>query len=277
MQLKYLFFPIVVLISVALFFGFIWPEISNLQLANKDGAEKRSELQALKEKQVKIGEIESKLNSDVGSDNIILSYLPENKTEERVINEINYLAGGANVSLMDISMIGTKSSAVVGDALDAAPNYAAAAAAIGIPTSNGQNTVATAGSLVQQMPIKISLIGDYEKVKIFLDSLQRMSVFNVINSVSIVKQKAEKKTATDGVTTEEKSSSNLMVNVEVDFGYMKISKINNSEVDKLETSLDNNSITGLKKYISQKSQTINEDGGIGVTGVKGKINPFFAN
>ncbi|MDD5397326.1 MAG: hypothetical protein PHW24_04735, partial [Candidatus Moranbacteria bacterium] len=182
MRLKTFFFPIVLVMAIAIFFGFIWPQIGTIKQIKADMAAKNVELGAIQEKQAAIETLGNQLTDSSNREVSVKNYLPENKVEERIIASINYLAGDANVSLADVSMGGV--STVVAPPVVVDPN---------VPVS-------TPASLVKTTSAKISLVGNYEKIRIFLDGLAHMPIFNTVKSLDITKQIPEKK---DGVAVDD--------------------------------------------------------------------------
>jgi len=263
MRLKFLFFPIVLVISLAIFAGFIWPEISNVKKVNEELLAANTELKAIGEKRLAIESIGKKISDNADGESIVSSYLPENKAEERIISGINYLASDANVSLVNISLSDAKdtsvptNNSVTGISSDELESFM-------IDPMTGQQVLNKVNKM-QSISVKISLVGDYDKIRIFLDNLQRMPVFNTIKSVNIVKQKDEAATA-------ETSATILLADIDVNFGYLGLAKVDSQQVEKINEGLDDETISTLKMYVSQKSQTIGDN-----TVVKGKINPFVIN
>jgi hypothetical protein len=253
MRLKFLFFPIVLVVSVALFFGFIWPEFSNISTIKSEKIAKTAELKAVKDKQTAIEAIGQKIAGDADSEAIVKNYLPQAKPEERIVNGLNYLAGDANVSLVNMTLQGSDDAAK--------PAIGQAGALIdpttGLPIADNTNSVKTISA-------SVSLSGEYDKIRMFLDNVQRMPMFNVIKSVDIQKKADEAGT--------ENASTLLSANVDIDFGYMNASKISNQLGDKFENKLDDETIASLQKYISQKSQMV-----AGSVDENGKSNPFLIN
>ena len=270
MRLKFLFFPIILVISVTIFISYIWPEIGSVKKINEDKIAKNGELQAIKEKQSAIELIGKKISDNADGEDILSNYLPQNKIEERIISGVNYLAGDANVSLVNISLSSAKDAAALTSAAapdpstSLAPVGAAVAAVLPVDPITGQ-PIPSSTSPVQTTSAKISLIGDYAKIRIFLDSLQRMPIFNTIKSVDITKQKSDNKDAGT-------SDSALSVDINVDFGYMDVAKVDSQRIENFNAGLDSQTIDSLKKYISQKSQSIGSD-----SDAKGKANPFLVN
>lgn len=264
MRLKFLFFPIILIISLAIFIGYIWPEITSILEINDYNVEKSAELQSIKEKQAAIELINKKISENVEEENAVKGYLPENKIEERIISGINYLAGGANVPLLNISLIDSKETAnLMNSGTSSSPGAPVATNPLVIDPITGKITSDDNKNLIQNTSVKIAIAGDYEKIKIFLDSLQRMPIFNTVKSVNITK---EKNAGTDPAVD---VSLSLSADIIVDFGYLSVAKVNSQQLENFKPELDNDTILALNKYISQKSQStvISDDR-------KGKLNPF---
>ena len=262
MRLKFLFFPIMLVISFSVFVGYIWPEITNVQKINEDMLEKNTEMLTIREKQVAIKQIEDKITNNTDGGKVVTDYLPTNQSEERAISEISYLAGAANVSLVNISLDKSQESVSTVGATSAL-------ASIITTTDSTQNQMRLASGLVQTTPIKISIVGDYGKITTFLASLQRMPLLSTLESVNITKQKS--------IAGEDEASLDptaLTVELSVNFGYMGVSKIGNSQIQNFKAGLDNKTIDLLTKYISQRSPAQLAENG---NNVKGKTNPFASN
>lgn len=255
MRLKILFFPIVLIISLSIFIGFIWPEISSVRKLNENRIAKNSELQSVAGQQSAIELARKNISDNIEGNKIVNDYLPENKTEERVIAGINYLAADAGVSLVNISLTGT---------IDKKSPVSTEISTIDQLTESKVNSV-------QLSSAKISLIGDYEKIRIFFDNLQRMPIFNVIKSVKIARQTSVSDAGDEAVANDFK----LAVEAVVDFGYLSVAKVNNKQVEKFNANIDNETMNSLTKYISQKSQLVEDNNA--ETSNKGKANPFFIN
>ncbi|EKD46738.1 MAG: hypothetical protein ACD_67C00088G0001 [uncultured bacterium] len=273
MRLKTLFFPIILVISVSIFIGYIWPEITRLRSANEIKLKMDQQLQEI---DVKKGAAESvgKQISSSDSEKTIKDYLPENKIEERIINDVNFLASGSNVALVDISL---ESEKTVSDSKTAAPvgvagilNPIARADAVANEEQPIDELTAgkAVGSATRSTSAMISISGEYDKIRVFLNGLHRLPIFSTVKSLVITKQQTEK---SEG---ESSSSENiLLANVDVDFGYMNVSKVSGQEVAKFNPeNIDNEIVDVLKKYTSQKAPSLEIDGG-----AKGKSNPFNSN
>ena len=252
MKLKLLFFPIVVVICLSLFIGFIWPDIGTIGDLKKEGKTNQSNLDAIKAKQAAIDNIGNELASNGETESLIKNYLPLDKVEERIVGGMNYLAGDANVSLLNLSMGSTSSTT------------ATSSAANTLNIDGSPASKAPAG--VQKTTVTLSIGGEYDKLRVFLDGVAHMPLYNSIKSLEITKPEAKDK---DGKTIE---SSALLASVVVDFGYMNKATVDDASAAKFKPGLDDKMIEAVKKYISIKSMM----SGVEV-GNKGKSNPFVAN
>ena len=258
MKLKFLFFPIMLSVSVVIFISFIWPEINNIKKINEDIIAKKEELNEINNRNATIEALGKELVDNADIQNVVKRYLPSNKTEERIISEINFLANDANVSLLDISLKSVEK--------------ATALTAKNVASSDGQEALNEINSL-QTIPAEISIAGVYEKVRIFLNNLQRMPVFNAVKFVKIAKQTNEADGEQEAEGEPVANNSNLLLaDVEITFGYLDNIKINNQKVENFNAILDNETIIALKKYIPQKAQLIGD-----YIAPEGKQNPFIVN
>lgn len=266
MRLKTLFFPLMLVISISIFAGYIWPEITRLRAANEVNIAKNKELQDVN---IKKGAIESlgKQISNSDSEKIIRDYLPQVRMEENVIGNVNYLANSANVSLVNISLGGGND-----DANDR-NNVSAGVAGILNPIARASAAIdETAVGAVEQSALRatsaeISVIGEYEKVRIFLDGLNRISIFNNIKSLTISKPEKSKE---DGAV--DSNNNVLSVAVVVDFGYMPVSKLDGQKVLAFKSNIDDGVVEILKNYVSQKYSFSPTSGD-----AKGRVNPFLTD
>jgi hypothetical protein len=215
-------------------------------------------LESIQKKKAAVDSISSDLAVNSEVKDIVKGYLPEDKAEEKIINGVNYLAGDANISLVSISL--TSPKRVSASDIDAN----ALVSNIVIDPLTGQEVLVNPNP-IKQTSAKIALMGDYEKIRIFLDNLQRMPIFNTIKSISISKQK----TTTQDVAV---ADSSLTVDLVVDFGYLNIGKVTGAQAETFVSDIDKKTVDVLREYVSQKSQ-LNES----EIGSKGKTNPFLSN
>lgn len=228
-------------VSLSIFIGYIWPEINNVKNINKEKNTNTQSLQDIKDKQSAIELIGAQIANDNDGKTIVYNYLPNKKVEERIIGGVNYLAVDSGVSLVNISLKNLDS--------------------INLTDVNQKGNAVNNANLLKFSEATISIAGDYEKIKLFINQLQQMALFNNIKSFVISKKE------------ESSDSGNLSVEIIMNFGYLPSSEINNKNISNFKAELDNNTISVLKQYISQKTESIAAM--ISDTGNKGKANPFF--
>ena len=255
MRLKFLFFPIILVISLSIFIGYIWPEISNVKSVNAEKIANTQSLQDIKDKQSAIELIGTQIANDNDSKTMVYNYLPNKKVEERIIGGVNYLAVDSGVSLVNISL---RNLDVPNPANTAQQNAALA------------NKPADNADVLQFSEATISISGDYEKIKLFINQLQKIALFNNIKSLVISNKEKSSSNTTDANSS---SSSTLFADMVVNFGYLSSSELNNNKITNLKPELDSDTIGVLKQYISQKTESMASM--ISNVGNKGKANPFL--
>ena len=260
MRLKFLFFPVVLIISVSIFIGYIWPEIDNIKNINTEKIANAQSLQAIKDKQSAIESINTQITNNGADKTMVNNYLPDKKVEERIISGINYLAVDSGVSLVNVSIKNLDNN---NSANEAQQNIVAE------NSINGDQISSDADKL-QFSEATISISGDYEKIKLFIDQLQKIALLNDIKSLTISNQKESSNTAN---STDTSISSTLSADMIVDFGYMHFFSLNNNKITNFKPEIDNDTISALKQYILQKTESTSAM--ISSTGNKGKANPFL--
>jgi hypothetical protein len=253
-------------ICVAIFIGYIWPEINNIKVAND---EKKANTQALNDADIKKADVNaviSQISTNPDDKQIVDNYLPNSNMEERVIGGINYLASDAGISLINISM--TK------------PPENTSTSVTSIATDNNTNGSSSPDdkpiNKIQFNEATVSVSGEYDKLNLFIDNLQKMALFNSIKSLTITNSTAEDlSNAVPAETGQTSDSKILTAEIVVNFGYLKeTTDYSDSQIAKLDTKLDSGTIDVLKLYLAQKDVSVISETGE-AAGPIGKKNPFF--
>ena len=281
MRLKFLFFPIILVISLSIFIGYIWPEINNLKMANDEKIKNQGMLQDIAAKQAAIAKIDSQMTSNSADTATINNYLPSTRVEERILSGVNFLASDAGVSLANISLKDAQPATAAG--VDVTTSINTTPSNVAAVNSLSSTSGAIAGTAVQQAPPEslqyteatISVSGNYDKIRLFVDELQRMPILNVVKSLNISSQISAAPAATPASTTPASSDqkvdpSILSANLVVDFGYMNPIRIDNQKITNFQSSLDDATTNVVKSYISQKAPAVDNSGDS-----SGKSNPFL--
>ena len=123
---------------------------------------------------------------------------------------------------------------------------------------------------LQLSEAKIDILGDYEKIQLFLDQFQKMPLFNSLKSVRIYVQEQG---ITENNNPEISQSSNILAKIVADFGYLGQRKISSiGDLEELENSLDSTVVQALSEYTSPKIiSSLPSPNSVG----EGKSNPFL--
>lgn len=251
MRLKIFFFPLMFVISFVLAIKYVWPGVDNLMTLRDENATKSEELRVIKEKKATAEMVNNQIKKDFDGSSLIAKYLPEQKAEDRVIAELNYIASGSQISLVNMTpQEFSKKDSKAEIATDKFGNSTAA-------TSTAQKV-----EEIKFFGMKLSLVGSYEKISEFFEKVSKMSIYNSIESVSI---RPEDKVGENGETV---NSGTLTVEVVINFGYMPKKSIEKGNISTFSASIDTETINTLKKYIYDQNIVLDSSN-------KGKQNPFM--
>lgn len=232
MKLKFLLFPIALVISFVIFMGYIWPEIETVQTLNQENSENEKKLQSVKDRQAAIKAIGAKISSDKEGELFVKNYLPDKKVDEQIINKLNFLATDSGVSLINVA---------IGKNTNAAKTSSSSSESF----EDEQSSV----NELNFLETTVTISGSYSKIKMFLNQVQRMPIFNSIGSMTIAaKEKGPNETA---------ASNDLNATIVLNFGYVKAFKLDDRKVSQFKTDLDSSAIISvLKSYTSQKAPDV---------------------
>lgn len=266
MRLKFLFFPVMIVVSLAVFFGFVWPEIDNVKTANEEKKVNTRALDDIKKRKSDINLLGNQIASSTDDKKIVNSYLPEKNAEERIVGGINYLASDAGVSLLNVSIAKSSENALAGSTSIANEQSSS-------KQGSSNNAANNEAGGMQFNETTISVIGEYDKIQLFIDKLQKIALFNSIKSLTI-KNGTEKNltNAMNNANEQVSLSKNLTAEIVIKFGYLKKYDFSN-QISSIGSEIDQETINALKLYISQKDASIISE--IGSAGSVGKTNPFF--
>ena len=213
MRLKILLTPMAFFIAVVVAIWFVWPAIMDVQTNMDDIKASESKLQSSENKKANSEALANSLNSNKEKEDFVLSYLPPSRSEDKIVNGINYMATSSGLNLMSID---------VSDDKDAVAQQAPSES-IALDTTNaGSPMDATSSGDVQTAQplkakfsdVKISFSGKYSNIKIFLEQVYAMKMLNKITSLKI-----ETSGSTDASSG---SEATLLVNADIKFGYMPL-------------------------------------------------------
>ncbi len=267
MRLKILLFPAVLVISVIVFIANIWPEISLLSQMNSQYKKDKESLENIQLKKDDVASLNAVLENNKDKKDFVMTYVPEKNNDENNIYFLNYLATNSSLSVLNIGL-----DKVVEDT---------SASALEASATNPVNTIASAvvtdpntGEVIDPQVLlenskkikfakaHVTVAGEYDNIKMYLDKLDRMEVYSKLSEVKIGKNKDDKK-------EENAPESNLLVaDITVEFGYFPKKKdAEYTALAKLGSNFDFGSIDKIRSVVAQNVPGIE-------AGASGRSNPF---
>jgi Tfp pilus assembly protein PilO len=255
MRIKIFAVPLLILAGLVFVIGFLVPSVSKLR--SKVSTLKASEIRAqdVDGKVQRIDALKVELDAQAEQQNVLLTYLPDSRQEDGIINYLNRISSSSGVLLSNVSIEkevekNTGSEVTLEDLLAQAEN--SETSAIG-----GGPLVETPAAKAIKVGFKV--VGNYDQVKSFLGQLAQVKRQDTIMTLKISKA-AGADSATSGI---------LSVEANVNFNYLpKITSIIGLDSSILQTDGFDNSII---KKIQEEKTTVVEALSVGSTG---KNNPF---
>ncbi len=257
MSLKYLFFPVVLFLAAVAFWLFIWPAIMSLQTVNNEYKVSQKNLINVQEKRTALETLNSQLKSGDKNGALVAEYLPTQKSEEKIIGQVNSLASAAGIFLDNIEI--TKSQEQSASITNLAP------VPVGIVGAEPLAVV----PVVANTQAVVTVSGDYNKLKAFFDGIQHMPLFNSVKSLEIT---SLEKTLTDPNATAVKTPEFIIsAKLTLDFGHLNRVQIDNNNLKSFQPEIDSKTLQNLGAYIATKDVPAINTSDI-TTGVS---NPFL--
>lgn len=255
--------------------------MTDLRRANEDKLTKNLALTEISNKKQAMSKINNQLDSNTTSESDVDSYLPSTKVEERIMSSINFLANDSSVLLINITIKDPEqNSTAQGMSAGATMNVNNAVkyadSSVTDPANGTASTINQGGGL-KMSEATITISGEYDKIKLFVDSLQHIPIYNSLKSLSIsnLPTGSSATSGDQGVNqnNDVQKNSTLYANIVLDFGYMSPAKASVVNADKFNPAIDNETVKALQSYVSKDAvvsgnRTINAVNG-------GKSNPFL--
>ncbi len=253
MNLKYLFFPVVLFLAAIAFWLFIWPAAMSLQTVNAAYKVSQQNLLNMEEKKATLEKLTLQIKSGEKNGALAISYLPAQKVEEKIIGQINYIAGESKIFLNNLQLTKIAESTPI----------VANLTPVNVGIAGGEP--AAIAPVVANTQATVTVAGDYDNLKVFFDGIQRMPLFNSVKSLEITS--AEKKSTDPAVKKVEYVIAAKLV---IDFGYLSQVNVDNSSLKIFEPTIDTKVLDSLAEYTTKTIPNI--ETGDSVVGV---ANPFL--
>lgn len=262
MKLKILFFPLVMIASLVLFITNIWPGITEVRTLAAENKKLSQELDMISEKRNTIRSLDQALGKNIEKENIIKSYLPQNKNEEKIIDAANFLAAGAGVSLINVSIEGKDLNKVENreEIVSGGGIFNPVQDAVGAGADAAANKKIKVD--MKKVPVIMTISGNYENLKGFLVGLNKMGL---MNDISVLKISSTQK------DEDEEPGDLLSAEISGEFYYLE--KANAAKAYGIEffnfSDFDFSQVDKVSQAISQGVFKLE-------VGEKGSNNPFIA-
>jgi len=213
MKIKILIMPFIIVIIITISIWLVYPAYSN----GVNGV--RENYIKLKSEQAKLAELQGKSEnvnnlsaqiSSLSEKDVLYSFVPTEIKEEEIINDLVNLSANSGLFLFS-SMINQPTKEISDGEISV------------VETSKPAN-----GDAILSMPkvknikTEIKLAGSYEKIKDFLISIEKLNRSNDFEILEISKNNIDSNLSADpGI---------LSVNATTDFNFMKLAKLDNSNV-----------------------------------------------
>src|SRR5680860_1302581 len=99
MKLKTLFFPIMLIISISIFIGFVKPDIDLAKIKYEENKTSTQRLETIAAKRENIEKLKNDYVIKKDKRDFFTKYFPKQKSEERVLDTINFLAKESSIVL----------------------------------------------------------------------------------------------------------------------------------------------------------------------------------
>ncbi|HPN96231.1 MAG TPA: type 4a pilus biogenesis protein PilO [Candidatus Moranbacteria bacterium] len=226
MKLKILLPPLLIVGIIIVAIWMVYPAYTN----GADGfKEKRAELKAEEEKLTNVEnkienvkKLSAQLSSITDKKEEIVSYIPETIKEEQIIDNVNFIAGEEGLSVKNISVVQPKAKAVDTEMTDEELE------------ASGLEVPAIKKPEATLFDVEVSMVGNYDKIKNFLDKVHRFHRFKRFDTIEIKKYASEK----EGDTV-----SGLQLDAVLSFNFYKKS---NKPADMEDPVFANGNFSGLQ-------------------------------
>ncbi|MEI7621115.1 MAG: type 4a pilus biogenesis protein PilO [Candidatus Moraniibacteriota bacterium] len=253
-------FPISLIFAGISFWTLLWPQYSIFQDSKLQYQKNQEVLQGIQNRKVAIEKMNLQVAQNESENSAVLNYLTDKKMEEKIVKQLNYLASSSGVFLRDISLVGS-SKGQIDSGAGAFPSSLVPA----LPVQNG----VSANEIIQNIPVSISVQGDYDKLKNFFNAVQHLPILNSLKTLTIT---VDEKTSSDNTSNSTKTFT-LEAKLTVDFGYLKKVKASAEKMASFDAKIDEKVINDLKAYISQDVPALTLDPV--AIGAVGSNNPFL--
>ncbi len=240
MKIKILVVPFLLVLTVILCIWLVYPVYSNGNNGLKEKyaqlKKEKNKLKGVQNKSNNVKKLFGEITSSSENLNILYEFIPLNSKEEEIEDNINYLASVAGLSVLKISL------------------------------NEINNNSLKKSDVGMNVNANVDVSGNYEALKKFIDSLNKLRRYSNIETFSIAKTK-KNVTADTEVDTTETLNARLVIN----FVFMNKVKLTDNDANDPIFSAQNLNTDVISQIKNEKSTNILQLN----IGDQGKTNPFM--
>jgi len=251
MKTKILLVPLIISIIIALSIWLVYPAYSNGNNGVKEKYEQlkkeQKNLSNIQNKSANAQKLSSQL-STLSDKNVLYGFIPKSAKEEEIVDNLNFLASSAGLSIFNIDLSYSKQNTLLNNS-----------------SQSNQTSDSESLPIAKTFKVKIKVAGSYEAIKQFIGSVNKL---NRYNDVTILNIKKNMNNQEENVNT---SVNMLLTDMETTFDILPQAKLSDQNVndpifssDKLDTKI----ISKIKDARNTKVFQLD-------IGQKGKTNPFL--
>ena len=227
MKVKLLLFPLSIVIALALGIFWIQPMASEALMLRAKVNSAQEKLDKISQVVSNIDRLDRSLDENNGNEVLVRTYLPEKGSDDRILDEVNFLSGDSGLLLLATGMDRVSSEAAL--AAQAASEAAADKAELDsvsasrglIAPDSSSSTLpvfvsSSPMSRIRSVDVSISVFGKYEQIRDFADRIYHANHFQRFLSVDIKKKEAKK----EGDAAPETAPDVLEGNIVVRFSFL---------------------------------------------------------
>jgi|GEM_PF-1194633 len=211
MNLKILAFPVLIFTIIVFSIWFVYPVYSDLLITRAKLNEINGKLENIDQKTQMAEKLNGEISSKAEYQNILDGFLPAERNEEQIINEVNDIIFGGGMVFYSLAFKEkeTHLEDVPVPSLDERGNP------ITDPVT-GQPVYNEVIPKIKNAQITIGGIGDYDKIRGFLRKISSLERMNSVSSIRIFKATEN----SSGTEADNASSGTLKMEATVDFKYL---------------------------------------------------------
>ncbi len=230
MKVKILLFPLSIVIAITLSIFWIQPEISTIFSLRTQKDAVGARLVEIDQVISNIAALDRSLNENTEDEQFVETYLPKAGSDDRILDEVNFLSGGSGVLLVSTGLkrVSSDAAQVAQQVVQAEADKAEIGSAT--PESSLLNIGSSSDSAMVFVPsspkvrvrstdVSVSALGKYDQIKAFVDKIYRANSFQNFLSVK-VSQKAEERQGSASSPAVPTVSDVLSVDMVIRFGFL---------------------------------------------------------